>query len=238
MGLIIIEGNKSEIEQSYTSNPIRLDRNYDYEIALTQCTLWYSWHNISDKFKNNTFEFRKNKDEPWLNVVIPNGMYNEECFNYFLSHYFNASRENCPITVSSNPATMRFVILLKDNYEFKFNSDLSIILGFENDVKLSDKINEGTKVPNITRNVDKIQVHCSLVDSSIVNGARSDVIWTFAPNTEPGCLIVEIPKERQYLLINRKEFINSLKMTITDQLGRLIDFNGENVGYVLDLKKV
>ena len=60
----------------------------------------------------------------------------------------------------------------------------------------------------------------------------------FAPNTEPGCLIVEIPKERQYLLINRKEFINSLKMTITDQLGRLIDFNGENVGYVLDLKKV
>jgi hypothetical protein len=86
--------------------------------------------------------------------------------------------------------------------------------------------------------VDKIQVHCSLVDSSIVNGVRSDVIWTFASNTEPGCLIVEIPKERQYLLINRKEFINSLEMSSTDQLGRIIDLNGDNVGYVLDLKKV
>ena len=39
MGLMIIVGNKSEIEQSYTSNPIRLDRSYDYEIALTKRTL-------------------------------------------------------------------------------------------------------------------------------------------------------------------------------------------------------
>jgi len=55
MLLIIIEDNKRDIDKSCTSNPIRLDRNYDYETALTQCTLWYSWHNIIDKFKNNKF---------------------------------------------------------------------------------------------------------------------------------------------------------------------------------------
>ena len=70
MGLIIIEGNKNEIKPSYTSNPIILDRNYDYEIALTQCTLWNSWHNIRDNTKNNTFEFKKKieiyfKKLPW-----------------------------------------------------------------------------------------------------------------------------------------------------------------------------
>ena len=38
---------------------------------------------------------------------------------------------------------MRFVILLKNNQQFK--SDLSLILGFENDVTISDKINDGNK---------------------------------------------------------------------------------------------
>ena len=75
-------------------------------------------------------------------------MYFDDCLNYFLSHYFNAYRKNFPETVSSNPATMIFVILLKNNYGFKFNNDLSIILSVENDIILSDKTNEGTKVPN------------------------------------------------------------------------------------------
>ena len=100
---------------------------------------------------------------------------------------------------------MKFVIILKENYKFWFNSDLCFILGFENEAELSSKYNEGTKVPNITRNVDKIHIHCSLVDSSIVNGnTTSDVIWSFAPKTEPGTLLCEIPIERQYLPINLK----------------------------------
>ena len=41
MILIIISDNKGEIEQSNTSNMIMLDWNTVYEIALTQCTLWY-----------------------------------------------------------------------------------------------------------------------------------------------------------------------------------------------------
>jgi len=94
--------------------------------------------------------------------------------------------------VLSNFPTMRFIILSKYNYELIFNCDLSIILGFKNCVLLSDKINKVTKVPNITRNVDKVQIHCSLVDSSIVDVVRSDVLWTLALNTKPGCLIVEL----------------------------------------------
>ena len=140
-----------------------------------------------------------------MNVLTHNGIYNDKCLNYFQRYYVNTFRENCPITVSSNLATtMGFVMLLNNNYEFKFKSDLSTVLGFENDVILSDKINEGTKVPNITRNVYKIQVHCSLVNSPIVNGVLSYVIWTFEPNAKSGCLIVKIPKERKYVLINRK----------------------------------
>ena len=95
---------------------------------------------------------------------------------------------------------MKFLIILKHNYKFRFNSD-----------------NEGTKVPDITRNNDKIYIHCSLVVSSIVNGnTNSDVICSFAPKTEPRALLCEISIERQYLAINRNKYINVLKMTITD----------------------
>jgi len=74
---------------------------------------------------------------------------------------------------------------------------------FEYEAELSSKYKEGTKVPNITRNANKIYIHCSLVDSSIVNrNQTSNMIWSFLLRTEPGTLLFEIHTERQYLPIN------------------------------------
>ena len=104
---------------------------------------------------------------------------------------------------------------MKDNYKFRFNSDLYFILGFENEADLRSKFNEGTKVLNISRNVDKIHIHCSLVDRSIVNGIRtSDVIWTFAPKTEPGTLLCKIPIEREKSSNRLKRIHQRATMTI------------------------
>jgi len=50
---------------------------------------------------------------------------------------------------------------------------------------LSSKYNEGTKVSNTTSNVDKMHSHCSIVDSFVNGNTFSDVIWSFAPKTEP-----------------------------------------------------
>ena len=51
-----------------------------------------------------------------------------------------------------------------------------------------------------------------------MNGnTTSDVILRFAAKAEPGTLLYDIHIERQYLTINRKEYINVLKKTITDQ---------------------
>jgi len=64
------------------------------------------------------------------------------------------------------------------------------------------------------------------VVSSIVNGnTTSDVIWSFAPKTEHGTIFCEISIERQYIPVNQNEYINALKTTITDKLGRLSDLN-------------
>jgi len=77
---------------------------------------------------------------------------------------------------------MKFDAILKENYKFRFKSDSCSILGFENEAELSIKYSEGTKVPYYTRNVDKMRIYCSIVDSSIVNGdTTSDMIWSIVP---------------------------------------------------------
>ena len=98
MVLIIISGNKREIEQFNTSNPIRLDRKTDYEIASTQFTLWYSLHNISDQFKTIRLNTGKNQNE-WVSDISPNGLYGEEGRNDFLTRYFNSSKYRCLISI-------------------------------------------------------------------------------------------------------------------------------------------
>ena len=40
------------------------------------------------------------------------------------------------------------------------------------------------------------------------------MMWSYAPKTEPGTLLCEIPIERKYLTINRNKYI--IKITITE----------------------
>ena len=174
-----------------------------------------NWSFLFNQFKNYTFECRGiNKDE-WVNFVMPNGLHDEEGLHYFSTRYFKSSLDRCPISTSFNLATIKFVIILKRKYKFWFNSDLCFIFGFENEAELSSKYNESAKVPNATRNSDRIHIHCSLVDRSIVNGIRtSDVIWTFAPKTEPGTLLCKIPIEREKSSNRLKRIHQRATMTI------------------------
>ena len=113
---MIISGNKSQIKQSYSSNPIKLDRKTDYEIALIQCTQCVTHGKILViNFKNNIFEYRKKNKDEWVNIVIPNELYDEKDLNYFLTCYFNSFLDRCPNNILSNLATTTFVIILKEN---------------------------------------------------------------------------------------------------------------------------
>ena len=113
MVLTIISVTKSKLEQSYASILLKLDRDTDYEKAMTQSILWYSWYNISDQF-----EYKEKNKSKWVNVVTPNGFYDELGLNYFKTNYFNSSLDRCPISISSNLATMKFVFILKENFKF------------------------------------------------------------------------------------------------------------------------
>ena len=46
---------KPEDIEIHFESPIEL--NGDYEIALIGSNVWYSWHNINQKYNNNVFKY-------------------------------------------------------------------------------------------------------------------------------------------------------------------------------------
>ena len=227
MVLITIDSKENEFEVDYANNPIKLLQ--DNSIALTGATLWYSWYNISDKFENNKLKYFNGTN--WNILLIPDGNYDDEELNNYLIDFFQPDNDdNCPIVFDVNNATNRFILILngKDYKVDMAEGLLCDLLGFDKTV-YEERINHAPKIGNITRDVDRILIHCSIVDQSYKNNKMSDVIYSFAPNVSPGSMINIEPFHPKYLPINRKDYIYIIKIRITDQLNRLVDFNGENI---------
>jgi hypothetical protein len=57
MSLIHIRSRDNDFEISYSENPIYLS-GLKGEIALKTASLWYSWDNITEEYKNNEIKYR------------------------------------------------------------------------------------------------------------------------------------------------------------------------------------
>jgi hypothetical protein len=61
----IILAMTSEISGNVTTkypDPIKLDKNVKYEIALHTANLWYSWSNVDSSFGNNIIKYNNGVD--------------------------------------------------------------------------------------------------------------------------------------------------------------------------------
>ena len=97
-------------------------------------------------------------------------------------------------------------------------------------------VTSSEKLTNITRSVDAIQIRCSITSSN-VNGYMSDVIYQFStqdlinsyPFTKKPTDIGEL-----YGICNTTD-ISNIRIRITDQLGRLINLNNQEVALTLSI---
>jgi hypothetical protein len=62
MSLIHIRSKKNDFEISYSENPINLS-GLKGEIALKTASLWYSWDNITEEYKNNEIKYKSGKND-------------------------------------------------------------------------------------------------------------------------------------------------------------------------------
>jgi hypothetical protein len=228
-------------------SPINL-KNDDYELALIKLNLWYSWHNISVDKTNNVFRYFNGV--VWRpQIVIPNGQYSLTAINAILIETLidngdftvDAFGQNVyDVAIEPNFSTLRTKITTENGYQLDLTSgDLNLLLGC--DKVIVTVSGDCPQVANINDSINALIVNCDIIsgDASYSNSNKSRVLYSFVPESVAGTNINVSPTTLIYLPVDvNNGLLSEIRIFITDNLGRSIDFNGEPITYLLHLRKV
>ena len=220
-------------------SPIYLDSG-NYKAALDELiTMSYSWYNIDTSFDNNKIRWRK-KTEAWQTLTFPNGMYDYKDINFFLQKHtgkVDPKDEDSAFifNIYFDLTIYRVVILMHEDYELDLSQgSFSELLGYGKSILSGDSV--GRKVPNITRGVDWVFIHCDLI-SRISNNVPSDVIYSFSTvNLQVSYRFHKIPHRIKWHPVN-KNVIDSIRIWVTDGRGNPLDLNGIDVAVSIMIEK-
>ncbi len=244
----------------YFNDPIKVSSG-EFIAGLKEINVWYSWYNIEARYENNFIRYSNKKiagtsEDYWEEIIFKDGMYEIDDINLKIKHYFGEGK--C-FEIFEDSITSRAVLSLPPEFKVDFSiGEMNELLGFEkriyanvrtektgfvNPEEKDDKNTEfSAKYPsNITRSVDRILVHCSLIRGSYANiknsknPSSSDVIFSFVPNKDPGNMLVFKPNPINYFSINQSTSIHDIHFYLTDQLDRRIDLNNEPISIVFSL---
>ena len=144
-----------------------------------------------------------------------------------------------PLTITPNFNTLKSRIELKNDYivDFRIPNSIGDVLGFGSAFLGVNGIHNSQNPVNIT-NINSLQIHCSLIDGSYINGASSDLLYTLSPNVPPGYLIQVEPKQNIYVPIKNLSQIDSIRFSIKDQDNNFVNMNNERVTYYVHLREI
>lgn len=249
----ITDQNSENFEVNFDRG-IPLEKGSEYELALLRASVWYSWHNISSAFGNNTLKYKysTNSGGSYTDVTITfeDGIYSVDAINNKLASVLETNNhfvtvngiKQYPITITPNYTTLLVDVNLNQSlvsntiFQLDFTtSTLRDLLGFNSGVLSTTTSSQNQ--PDITRGVNTIMIRSSLVEGSYENGKTSNVLYAFSPSGYAiGANINVEPTQRVYLPITERNYISRIRMELVDQQGRLVDTN-DNITYLVHLRK-
>ena len=156
----------------------------------------YSWYNIAEVYDKNKIRWRK-KSENWQTLTFPDGMYSYSDINSFLQTQtgrvdLEDKDSEHIFTLYFNMAIYRVVILIRKNYELDLSrGQFAKLVGFQK-AELSKGTNfVGKMVPNTTKRVDWVFLHCDLITRQ-ANDVGSDVLFSFSTVQRYSCTVVQL----------------------------------------------
>ena len=96
---------------------------------------------------------------------------------------------------------------------------------------------ESENTVNIS-DISNIMVHCDFAGGSYFLGDLSSVLYSFFPAVGIGHKIIQRPSQPLYLPITKRGSINRIRLLITNQIGKLIDFRDENITVRLHIRSI
>ena len=106
--------------------------------------------------------------------------------------------------------------MLAKNYQLDLTaSNFNELIGFKKEV-LKNEINIGSNVPNLSQDTDVLNIHCNLINESVVDGQETDIIYSFSTSVlRPSYSFTLEPRRVTYNPTN-KNIIDSIRIHITE----------------------
>ena len=214
--------------------PIELSQNKEWKASLNKLvSMSYSWYNVQANYGNNSLKWKKKTDSVWKTVSFPDGMYSYDDINNFMQKQLGkkdpADNKSAELfTLFFDYSVLRSVIVLDSTIELDFSTgSFAELLGFEKKV-ISSETNISKFVPNITRGVDWIFIHCDLITRDVRN-VGADVLFSIPTAThDVGSIISQQPLRLEWFSIN-KNVIQEIRVYVTDGRNNIVDLNGQDL---------
>ena len=99
--------------------------------------------------------------------------------------HHDSINEDYYINISANSNTLKFVLILEEDYQVDFNhqNSLAKVLGFTG-AKYTKGCHESENVVNIL-SINSILVNIDIISGSYVNGTTKNFIYSFFPKSAP-----------------------------------------------------
>ena len=240
----------SNTPQNFTTKfnrPIILNKNYQYVVGLNRIiNMSFTWFNVNPSYKNQLIKYSSDNGSTFEEITFPAGVWNYTKFNSYIKDITKTPKDGdgdgddyeYPITLEFDEITFRVTVVLAKNYQLDLTkSNFNELIGFKKEV-LKNEINTGSNVPNLSQDTDILNIHCDLINDSLVDGKETDIIYSFSTSVlRPSYSFTIEPMRVTYNPTN-KNIIDSIRIYITDGKRRLINLNGADTSFSLILKRM
>ena len=224
------DNNKPENFVTDFVRPIILDNNHEYMIGLNRIiNMSFTWFNINAGYNNQLIGYSEDTGSTFTNISFPSGVWNYKAINQHIREATvikQANKEDeYPINLIFNKTTLRVTITMKENYQLDLTkSNFYELIGYDKEI-IKDKVSIGSRVPNLSQDTDILNIHCDLVNTSLVDGVESDILFSFSTSVlRPSYSFTLEPRRITFNPLN-KNTISSIRIYITDGERRDVAFS-------------
>ena len=229
----VIGTNKPHDFMVKLNPPLKLDPGFRHFLALDRLSMTYSWYNIRSDYGNNTIKYTHD-GTTWHTITFTDGMYSYPDINDYIHQYMDQKSHHSTnskgekvysINLAFSLSTYRVLVTLDGDYQLNLRgTDFGDLIGFEK--KLVTKTEYGTRLPNITKSIDSLNINKTAIKDCVVNGVKTNTIAVIPTDNLTRSMPFTFKPKRELYCPVSSNTISEMRVYITDSLGKPVDLNG------------
>ena len=213
--------------------PLKLNPEFRHFLALDRLSMTYFWYNIRSSYGNNKIKYTHDGTS-WNTITFTDGMYSYSDINDYIHQYVDQKSHHTTdskgvkvysINLTFILSTYRVLVSLSGDYQLDLRgTDFGDLIGFEK--KLVTKTEYETRLPNITKSIDSLNINTTAIKDCVVNGLNTNTIAVIPTDNLTRSYPFTFEPRRQLYCPVSTNYISEMRIYITDSLGQPIDLNG------------